>query len=205
MAKYLYIVRRKQVTRQCMDPSEAPANFHIEATFAAHGEARAYHRRREEEEAERGNPTPLYELLYTEGGEGLRALSDFEPGVFDDWLSDHDIPDPETIWDEYGGEQDAVGAYLEALGPDKIRHLYAALHRFRFFEIVQVPLVIGDYPPERREPWENELPTSPPPPTAPAPTVDQTALQETLLRLRHVFLGTEQPPPFPEEEEDIPF
>jgi hypothetical protein len=205
MAAKLYIVRRKQQTDRRMSPPHNEPPLPIEALFTDRRKANAHHRRREEEEAAKGEAWPLWELLYTEGADGLRALSDFEPGVFDDWLSDHDIPDPDTIWDN-AGETDPVGDYFEALGPAKVRQLYAALHQFRFFEVVEVPLIEGDYPPEQREPWENDLPAGPPVPPGVlhATNVDPAILQEVLAQITAAF-GPGQPTPAGDDDEPIPF
>src|SRR5262245_44115230 len=128
----LYVVRRVPSERQYGNPFETKSPYGIVATFTDRAEAEALHKQMEQEEARSGRWEPLWELMYTEGTEGLRALSDFDEGVFDDWLADHDIPDPDGIWEEADSTDDPVRAYFEALGRDKVRHLLAALHRFRF-------------------------------------------------------------------------
>src|SRR5262249_21565266 len=145
----LYVVRRRPSERPYGSPFETKPPYGIVATFADRAEAEALHKQLEQEEAASGRWEPLWELLYTDGTEGLRELSDFDRGVFDDWLADHDIPDPDGIWEEASSTEDPVRAYFEALGPDKVRHLLAALHRFRYTEVIEVPLVVGDYTQEQ--------------------------------------------------------
>jgi hypothetical protein len=208
MAATLYVVRRKQHTGRHHDPGHNQPPFGIEATFTDRASAESYHQRREQEEETRADWSQLRDLMYSlwfDEEESIRSLSDFEPEVFDDWLTDHDIPDPDAIWEELDSSGDPVGDYFEALGPEKLRHLYAALHRFRFFEVLEVPLVVGDYPPERREAWENALPAGPAPPPGVQldAAMNQIMLQQTLIEIADAF-GLDPTTPAPDDD-SIPF
>jgi hypothetical protein len=201
----LYFVRRKTLIPSSMSVTPPPVGVGIEGVFADRAEAEACMVRREQEEARRGDWSALFELLSYRGPDGLREESDFEPGVYDDWLADHDIPDPKTIWNRWQHTYDSLHGYLEKLSRNQIRALYAAMHRFRFFEIVEAPLVVGDYLAEHREAWENDLPVGPPAPPGVHfnAAMTEAMLQQTLQEIADHF-GLEVPPPVGDDE-NIPF
>lgn len=101
--------------------------------------------------------------------------------------------------DWVSGEQqdDRYLSWLLTLSRQQRADLYAALHHFRFYEVVEVPFIVGDYPEEKWEGWEAEARTRPLPPC--------------LTRAREVQPGppgagpadAEPPPSHPRE--DIPF
>jgi hypothetical protein len=45
---------------------------------------------------------------------------------------------------------------LEGLGPYRLARLYEALHKFSFYEVLELPWAVGEYAPELREDWEKE-------------------------------------------------
>jgi hypothetical protein len=92
--------------------------------------------------------------------EGLLKLTDFEEGVFRDWLIDHGIPDPDVSARKWRPEEyyAPIAEWLEALTNEQLADLYAALHRFRFYEVVEVPFVPDHYPEEQWDEWEKNLP-----------------------------------------------
>jgi hypothetical protein len=135
--------------------SERPLG--LEGAFASREEAMAFHSEMEKKAAARGNRGPLHEYGTVEG---LLTLSDFEEGVFRDWLIDHGIPDPEPFARKWRAEESStpIAEWLEALTNEQLADLYAALHRFRFYEVVEVPFVPDHYPEEQWGEWEKNLP-----------------------------------------------
>ncbi len=59
-------------------------------------------------------------------------------------------------WLREGQEEDGYLDWLLSLSRQQRAGLYAALHHFRFYEIVEVPYVVGEYPEEEWEAWEAE-------------------------------------------------
>ena len=108
--------------------------------------------RQAEAEAEAARSGDFWPLYYEEGLEGLIAWSDFDPGVFRDWMSDHDIPDPESVDPPAGPRYQCPWyAWLKSLGKDRLAKLYEAMHRFRFCEILDIPCHDG---PDPNAKWE---------------------------------------------------
>src|SRR5689334_10067736 len=62
--------------------------------FVTRQQAEARMAEAEIEAAHAGDFWPLYD---EDGLEALMAYSDFEPGVFRDWMADHDVPDPASV------------------------------------------------------------------------------------------------------------
>jgi len=158
----LFIVREKLHGQKWRSLPEK-VNVRAKGVFTSRGEAEAFRARAERDEARSGNFWPLYPM---EGLSSFLEFSNFDEGVLLDWLLDHDIPHPSTVTvDE---ENDPWLAWLQSLGPEKLAHLYEALHHFSFFEIVEISLVEGEYRPEDWEDWELHIP-DPPPPQRPLP------------------------------------
>src|SRR5262245_23886926 len=153
--KGLYIVRGIE-KEQYWDgsPVKSDRPFRMEGIFPSREQAEAFQSEMESKAAASGDPGPLLDV----GGlEGLMALSAFEPGVFRDFLIDHGISDPDT----YESKRRVTSGgwdWLVEMSPEHLAALYAALHHFRFYEIVEVPFVFGDYLPEQWEEWEKTLP-----------------------------------------------
>jgi hypothetical protein len=154
----LFVVRVREEERYWQGRSlETDAPFRMEGIFATREQAEAFAAEREQKAATAGDPGPLLDLRSLAE---LVSLSAFEPNVFRDWLVDHDIPDPETFKSTRRVQDYStpVGEWLEALSPQQLADLYAALHHLRFYEILEVPFVFGDYTPEQWEEWEKALP-----------------------------------------------
>jgi hypothetical protein len=81
-----------------------------------------------------GDVEPLWYLM--EGAEGLLELTEFDPPVFHDWLTEADIPPPRG----YPGHKDWYD-WLKGLSPQQAAHLCAGLHRLQYHEIIAVDLV----------------------------------------------------------------
>ena len=130
----LFVVRHKTFGR---GDGKRPPNTDggMIGVFTTRERAEARQAEAEVEAARSGDFMPLY---YEEGLEGLMAWSDFEPGVFRDWMSDHDIPDPDSVLpvEEY---ECPWYKWLEGLGKERLARLYEATHRFRFYEVVEIP------------------------------------------------------------------
>jgi hypothetical protein len=155
----LYVVRRKFFGK---GGGSGPPNTdgRMIGLFRTREQAEAFQREAEEETARSGDYEPLF---YEEGLEGLMRWSDFEPGVFRDWMSDHDIPDPATVVTKETEPYECPWyAWLKSLGKEQLARLYQAMHRFRFCEILEIPLV-GEPLPEAE--WnypELHVPIDPP-------------------------------------------
>ena len=52
--------------------------------------------------------------------------------------------------------------WLASLTREQLSAIYAALHRFRFYEVVEVPFVVGDYRFEQWDEWEKQGRPAPP-------------------------------------------
>jgi hypothetical protein len=159
---WLVRVRREPLDWDAPRPTlKTREPFGLSAAFATRAEAEAYQEEAERRAAASGDEGPLCNLGSLAD---LMALSDFEPGVFRDWLTDHGIPEPETFLSTRRlQEMDHWREWLECLSAQQLADLYAALHRFRFYEIVEVPFVPDDYPQERWDDWEKNLDASRPP------------------------------------------
>jgi hypothetical protein len=126
----------------------------LEDVFASREEAEASQAELEQKAAESGDHAPLMDFGYLEA---MLEFSDFDLTVFGDWLTDHGImtlPDPAQY-------QRGWARWLASLTREQLADLYAALHRFRFYEVVEVPFIVGDYPRGQWDEWEKR-------PTAPA-------------------------------------
>lgn len=148
-SRKLWIVRvRKDHPRHSTVRSQDP--YGVEGAFASRDEAVAVQASLERKAAESGDPTPLLEFGYLER---MLELSDFDLSVYGDWLTDHGImtlPDPARY-------QEGWERWLESLPREHLAALYGALHRFRFYEVTEVPFVFGDYREEQWEDWEKDL------------------------------------------------
>jgi hypothetical protein len=143
-------------------PLRTKMPFGLTAAFASRAEAEAFQEQAEKQAAQAGDPGPL---LDAGSLESLMRVSDFEPGVFRDWMTDHDIPVPAKFvrtrrlreTDQWVETDDWL-EWLQGLSVQQLADLYAALHRFRFYEIVEAPFVPGDYQEEEWDEWEKNLP-----------------------------------------------
>jgi hypothetical protein len=155
-ASVVFMVRVKKDERYWLGRSvRTKAPFGMEGIFATREQALAFQAEQEKIAAESGDPAPLLDLEV----DGLYKLSAFEPEVFRDWLIDHEIPDPQTFasdWTETGPT--FLLDWLYSLTRQQMTDLYTALHHFRFYEVIEVPLVYGEYYQEQWEQWEKELP-----------------------------------------------
>jgi len=122
----------------------------LEGVFVSRAEADAFHADRERAAAEAGDPRLLFNV---DELDGMVRYSDFDLSVFGDWLTDHGImtlPDPaQRRWGWI--------RWLMSLPREQVTALYAALHRFRFYEVVEVPLIVGDYRQEQWDEWEHRV------------------------------------------------
>jgi hypothetical protein len=123
----------------------------------------------------------------------LSDLSDFEPGVFLDWLTDAGIPLPQKTdfhgwygwWEEH---RDSLTAYQRT-------RLFEGLHRFSFHEILEIDWHDGD-----DVDWEQEDPLP-----APAP-YDEDDIRAELNPYNPQEDNLEAMPPRDERPQDeIPF
>src|SRR5262245_36670267 len=162
--KMLWVVRvRKDGERQWSAlPVRSDRPLGMEGAFASREEALAFQSELEKKAAAAGHRGPLHEYHCVEG---ILKLTDFEPGVFRDWLIDHGITDPEPFARNWRREASSapITEWLEALTNEQLADLYAALHRFRFYELVEVPFVPDHYPEEQWDDWEKNLPPALPP------------------------------------------
>jgi hypothetical protein len=150
----LWIVRRRNLPEYGVFPLREPAPFGLEAAFASREDAEEHLQRREHEEADSGNWEPLFAL-----GD-LRALmrqSDFDPPVFMDYLIDCGIPEPPTESD-VKEERYAWRDWFAGMSRAQVSALYAGLHRFRFFQVIEVPFVVGEAGEEQWRSWDREPP-----------------------------------------------
>src|SRR5262249_22822618 len=88
--------------------------------------------------------------------------SDFDPGVFRDWMADHNIPQPGSEVPPEEPYQDPWYFWLKSLSKQQVARLYEALHRFRFFEIIEIPCVDEPVPESEWEYPELHVPIDPP-------------------------------------------
>jgi hypothetical protein len=159
--KALYIVRGRVEDRYLnASPVRSTAPFLMEGAFATREQAEAFRMELEARAAASGDPGPLMDFGDLRD---LMALSSFEPGIFRDYLNDHGIPDPETFASSRRvGGPTPLNDWLSELSPKQLADLYAALHHFRFSEIVETPFVVGDYGEDQWEEWEKNLSAGPP-------------------------------------------
>src|SRR4051812_21871445 len=88
----LWLVRvRKEGRYFHGGPLRSNQPFGLTAAFPTLAEAQAFQEQAERQAAHAGDPGPL---LAVGGLDALMQLSDFEPGVFRDWMTDHDIAVP---------------------------------------------------------------------------------------------------------------
>jgi hypothetical protein len=132
----LFVVRHRQFGRSA---GSSPPNTdgHMIGVFATREQAEVRLAEAEVEAARSGDFWPIY---YEENLDGLMAHSDFEPGVFRDWMADHDIPDPASVLPLVKRHECPWYVWLKGLGKEKLARLYEAMHHFRFCEIVEIPL-----------------------------------------------------------------
>jgi hypothetical protein len=158
----LFVVRMKMPSRVAIAPPEPPnTDGGMLSLFPSREEAEAFQLQCEQEIAGTGNWVPL---LWLGSFSALLELSDFDEPIFLDWMQDNDIPHPDSVqpteWES------AWQVWLMQLGRDRLERLYDVLHRFRFCEVLEIPYIEGDYPPQQREDWEAAvaLPDLPPRP-----------------------------------------
>jgi hypothetical protein len=170
----LFVVRvRKEPYDSTGRSVESGKPLGMEGAFASRERAESFQAELERRAARSGAPGPL---LAIRSLAQLRQASAFEPGVLRDWMIDHGIPDPDTFvrpgqapeddhWMKWVRQQQEDDRYLDwllSLTEQRQRaDLYAALHHFHFYEIVEVPFIDGAYPEERWEPWEARARTMP--------------------------------------------
>jgi hypothetical protein len=128
--------------------------------FATRTQAEARVAEAEVEAAQAGDFWPLYPEEH--GLEALMKYSDFEPGVFRDWMADHEIPDPSSVVLPKGSYQDPWYVWLKGLSKQQLACLYEAMHRFRFFEIVEIPCIEDPLPESQWDYPELHVPIDPP-------------------------------------------
>jgi len=156
MPQTLWIVRRRNLPEYGLFPPRPPAPFRLEAAFGSREDAEAHLQQREREEAEVGNWEPLFALGSLRD---LMKQSDFDPPVFMDYLIDCGIPEPPAGLYEPGG-RDPWRDWFAGMSREQVSALYAGLHRFRFFELIEVPFVVGEAGEEQWQAWDREPPAT---------------------------------------------
>jgi hypothetical protein len=152
--------------------------------FASRDDATAFLSECEEAARASGNLNPLYAA-----GEGLNSLlklTEFDPPVFLDWLTDHDIPPLPA----HSGVRALWEAWLAGLSRYQVERLFEALHNLSFYELIEIDWIEGAYTADLWEDWENDLPALP----------DEPVQTQTP--------AVPSPPPFVQGtlfDEDIPF
>jgi hypothetical protein len=153
----LYVVRVKEEVRYWLGrPLQSKVPFGMEGIFVTRHEAEAIRDELEKKAGQLGDPRPLLDIAPTL--DELMALSAFEPGVFRDWLLDHDIPEPHETDLKHSDAPTPLYDWLYSLSSPQMADLYQALHHFHFYTIGEVPFVEGAYEREQWEAWEKELP-----------------------------------------------
>jgi hypothetical protein len=145
----LYIVKRKDDSQGVQGREECG----LAAAFATREQAQAWRQECEEPLLRLGDREPL--LQRTNSLDDLLKLTAFDPPVFLDWLTDHGVPAPPEETTNPSLRRVRYERWLLSLGPQHLVDVYRALHHFHFLDIVEVPLVDGDYPPEQWEEWEH--------------------------------------------------
>jgi hypothetical protein len=145
----LWVVR---VAKAYPDDEDVPGQdgFGVEGVFASPEEADAFRSELETKAAESGFLGPLLQIGDLDR---LLGLSDFDPSVFGDWLTDHGIM---TLPDPAQGRR-GWRRWVEALTREQVADLSAALHRLRFYEAVEAPFIVGEYWQEQWDEWERDL------------------------------------------------
>jgi hypothetical protein len=79
----------------------------------------------------------------------LLALSDFDPPVFADWLTDGGLPPlrKKQFWEHWH-------PWLDGLTKPQRVHLLRGLHKLEFYEILEVDYIEGKYPKGTRDGYE---------------------------------------------------
>lgn len=155
-APKLFIVRRCQIGDEapCQMMGRGPVDPRIEGTFGNRDDAEAFRRQRERAARLSRRDHGLFwsQAYHTPT---LFELTNFDPPIFLDWLEDADILRPEATnalgWRRWW---ERVCNHLTQRQRD---HLFTGLHKFNFYEILEIDWYDGtDIPPEELEPLPDE-------------------------------------------------
>lgn len=146
----LYIVRGIEGERsRDASPVKSRAPFRIEAISATGGQAEARQAELEARAAAGGDPGPL---LAIGSIRKLMALSDFEPGVSRDSLTDHGLPEPDT-------SESMTGCVN--CRPDSSPCYTPPCTASALMRSSRCPFIANGYARDRGEEWERNLPPDP--------------------------------------------
>jgi hypothetical protein len=144
----LYVVRQRDHERYHRRPPFSEGR--MIAVFARREAAEAFLAEREETAKRSGDIGPL-RFLPRIGA--LWALTEFEPGVFQDWLEDAGIPEPP--FDFWAEEHSPWWDWLDALSSEQAVHLCRGLHNLCYYDLIRIALIEGEtYPAFLRDNYE---------------------------------------------------
>jgi hypothetical protein len=151
-ATKLYIVRRRLVGDESPrhNGGRGPIDPRIEGTFSNRDEAEAFCRQRESAARLSRRDSGLF-WFRAYATPTLFDFTHFDPPIFLDWLEDAGIPQPQATnslgWGCWWAQ------VRNHLTKQQRQRLFEGLHKFSFYEILEIDFYDGtDIPPEELEP-----------------------------------------------------